>query len=111
MSERTAILQERHILLRQNAGNDTLCCHDGLPSYRRQRSYASAPDINADDHVDTGRQLVAVLAGKYLNVYNDTGFAMRRSREVSRTIAGLLAEDRARSRRSLCGQLGLALQG
>ena len=107
--ERTAVLEERHVLLRQDARNDTLVAV-AARHLIADRDLALLRDINADDHVDTGRQLVAVLAGKYLNVYNDTRFAVRRTQRGITNLTGLLAEDRA-EQALLCGQLGLALRG
>ena len=61
--QRRAVRQERHILLRQDAGHDALvavaACHliaDGDLSLLR--------DVDAHDLVDAGSQLVAVLAGE-----------------------------------------------
>ena len=68
--QRTAVGQERHILHRKHAGHNTLVtvtaghliAHGDL---------SLLGDIDADSLVHAGRQLVAVLSGKYLGIHDD----------------------------------------
>ncbi len=67
-------------------------------------------DIDADDLVDTGGQLVAVFAGEDLDIDDDAGFAVRDLQGGIADLAGLFAEDGAQQA-LLSRQLRLALRG
>ena len=99
----------RHILLRQDAGNDTLvavtACH-----LIADADLALLSDVAADDLAHTGLQLVAVLRGEDLDVHDDAVLAVRHTQRGVTHLAGLLAED-GTEQALLSGQLGLALRG
>ena len=106
--QRRAIRQERHILLRQDAG------HDALVAVAARHLIADGDltllrDVDAHDLVDAGSQLVAVLAGERLDVDDDAGLAVRDLQRGIADFARLLAEDRA-EQALLCRQLRLALR-
>ena len=73
--QRRASRQERHVLLGQDPGDDALVTvttghliADGdLPLLG---------DIDPDDLVDTGRELVAIFSGENLDIDNNAGFAV-----------------------------------
>ena len=74
--QRTSVRQERHILYRKYAGNDTLVtmtsCH--LITYR---NLTFLGNVNADSLVYARSQLVAVLSGKYFCVDDDAVSTVR----------------------------------
>ena len=106
--QRRTIRQERHILLRQNAGDNTLVA----VTARHLIANGNFPllrDVNADDLIDAGSELVAVFSREDLHVDNDAGLAVR---DLQRRIADfscLLAEDGAKQP-LFCGELGFALR-
>ena len=74
--ERSAVLHKRHILLRENAGNNALVA----VTSRHLVAYAYLSllsDIAADNLVYSGGQLVAVCTGVNLNINHDAVFAVR----------------------------------
>ena len=107
--QRGAVGQVGHIFARKDAGNDALVAvaaghlvADGDLSLLR--------DIHADDLVDAGIHLVAVLAGEDLDVDDDAALAVGHLQGGVADLAGLLAEDRAQQA-LFRGQVGLALRG
>ena len=96
--QRTAVGQERHILYRKYTGNDTLvsvtACH--LISYG---DLTLLSDVDTYGLIYTRRQLVAVLSGKYLGVYDDTILAVGYLQGGITHLAGLLTEDGAQQSR------------
>ena len=107
--QRGAVGQVGHILLRQDAGNDTLvavtACH-----LIADADLTLLSDVAADDLAHTGLQLVAVLRGEDLDVHDDAVLAVRHTQRGVTHLAGLLAED-GTEQALLSGQLGLALRG
>ena len=108
-SERRTVGHEGHILLRQDAGDNTLvavtACH-----LIADADLALLSDVAADDLAHAGLQLVAVLRGKDLDVHDDAVLAVGHAQRGVTHLAGLLAEDGA-EQALLSGQLGLALRG
>ena len=107
--QRSAVGQVGHILLRQDAGNDTLvtvtACH-----LIADADLTLLSDIAADDLTHTGLQLVAVFRGKDLDIHNDAVCAVGHTQRGVAHLAGLLTEDGAQQA-LLSSQLGLALRG
>ena len=107
--QRSAVGQVGHILLRQNAGNDTLVtvtaghliAHGDL---------TLLGNIDTNHLIDTGRQLIAVLTGKDLYVYNGAALAVGHLQGGVTDLTGLLTED-GPQQLLLRGCLGLALGG
>ena len=105
--QRRAIRQERHVLLGQDPGDDALVTvtaghliADGdLPLLG---------DIDPDDLVDAGRELVAVFSGENLDIDNNAGFAVGDLQGGVADFPGLLAED-GPQQALLSRQLRLAL--
>ncbi|CDC29576.1 uncharacterized protein BN792_01787 [Faecalibacterium sp. CAG:82] len=107
--QRGAVGQVRHILLRQDAGNDTLvavtACH-----LIADADLALLSDVAADDLADAGLQLIAVLRSEDLDIHDDAVLAVRHTQGGVTHLAGLFAKDGA-EQALLSGQLGLALGG
>ena len=107
--QRSAVGQVGHILLRQDAGNDTLvtvtACH-----LIANADLTLLGDIAADDLAHTGLQLIAVLRGKDLDIHNDAVCAMGHTQGGVAHLACLLTKDGAQQA-LLGGQLGLTLRG
>ena len=106
--QRASVRQERHILHREHAGNDTLVtmasCHlisDGDLSLLR--------DVDAHCLVHARRQLITVLPREHLRIHNDAILTVRHFQGSIPYLARLLAEDRAEEP-LLCGQLCLSLR-
>ena len=104
-----AIILERHILFRQNPGDDTLVtvtsghliAHVNLSFCRNVDTYHL---------VYTRRQLaVSVLSAEYLNVYDDTGFTVRNSQRCISYFFGLLSKN-STEHPDFCGEIGFALR-
>ena len=74
--QRTAIWQERHILYRKYAGNDTLVTMTSCPLIT-YRNLTFLGNVNADSLVYARSQLVAVLSGKYFCVDDDAVSTVR----------------------------------
>ena len=74
--KRAAVRQERHILDREDPGDNTLvsvtACH-----LVADRDLSLLGDIDTHRLVDAGCQLVAVLPGKYLRGHHDAVFTVR----------------------------------
>src|SRR6266568_1422167 len=106
--DRGAVLQERHVLDRQDLGDDALVAVPAgelvavldLPLLRH---------VDPDQLVHAGGQLVAVLAGERPDPDDRTHLAVRDLEAGVAYLAGLLAEDRPQQP-LLRGQLGLALR-
>ena len=105
--DRRAVRQERHVLLRQDLGDDALVAV-AAGHLVADGDLALLGDRDADQAVDAGQQLVAVLAGEDLDVDDLAALAVRQAQRGVLHLAGLLAEDRAQQP-LLGGQLGLAL--
>ena len=107
--QRGAVGQVGHVLLRQDAGNDTLvavtACH-----LIANADLALLGDVAAHHLAHAGLQLVAVLRGEHLDVHDDTVSAVGHTQGGITHFACLLAEDGAQQA-LLGGQLGLALRG
>ena len=105
--DRGAVLQERHVLRRQDLGDDALVA---VPAGELVAvlDLALLGDVDPDQLVDAGRQLVAVLAAEDPDADDLAGLAVRHLQRGVAHLAGLLAEDRAQQP-LLRGQLGLAL--
>ena len=106
--QRGAVGQVGHVLLRQDAGNDTLvavtACH-----LIANADLALLGDVAAHDLAHAGLQLVAVLRGEHLDVHDDAVGAVGHTQGGITHFACLLAEDGAQQA-LLGGQLGLALR-
>ncbi len=101
--------QERHILLREDAGNNALVAV-AAGHLIADGNFTLLCDIDADDLIDAGGHLVAVLAGEDLDVHDDAGLAVRDLQGGIADLAGLFAENGAQQA-LLSRQLGLALRG
>ena len=73
------------------------------------RNFSLLSDINTDDLVNAGHQLVARLLSEYADIDNDTALTVRQTKRGVADLTRLLTEDRA-EQALLCGQLGLALR-
>ena len=106
--DRGAVGHVRHVLDRQDLGDDALVAV-ASGQLVADRDLALLGHVDADQLVDAGRQLVAVLAVEHLDVDDLAVLAVRHLQAGVADLAGLLAEDRAQQalfRR----QLGLALR-
>ena len=106
--QRGAVGQVRHILTRQDAGDDALVAvaagHLVADGY-----LALLRDIHADDLIDAGAHLVAVFTGEDLDVDYDAALAVGNFERGVAHFARLLAEYCA-EQTLLGGQIGLALR-
>mgnify|MGYP000703683748 CR=1 FL=1 len=107
--QRTSVLQERHIFLRQDAGNNTLVSvtsrhliSDGDLTF--------LCDIAANDHVDTRRKLIRIFSGEHLDIHDDAVFAVRNAQGGIADLSCLFTEDGAQQS-FLCIQLGFTFRG
>src|SRR4051794_36461289 len=103
----SAVLEERHVLDRQHLGDDALVA---VPAGELVAvgDLALLRDVDADQLVDTWRQLVAVLAAEHADTDDLAALTVRHLQRGVANLARLLTEDRAEQplfRR----QLGLAL--
>ena len=105
--ERSTVGQERHILLMQYAGNDTLVSVT-TRHFIADRDLSLLRNVAAHCHIDTCRELVAVLSCEYLYVNYYAAFAMRNTQRTVTHFPCLLAEDRTK-KSFFRGKLGLAL--
>ncbi|CAB4967503.1 unannotated protein [freshwater metagenome] len=105
--DRGAVLEERHVLLREDLGDDALVAV-AAGQLVALGDLALLGDVDADQLVDAGRQLVAVLAAEDADADDLAGLAVRDLEAGVADLAGLLAEDGAQQA-LLRGQLGLAL--
>src|SRR5205814_184441 len=104
--DRGAVLQERHVLDRQDLGDDALVT---VPAGELVAvlDLALLRHVDPDQLVHAGGQLVAVLAGECADPDDGTHLAVRHLEAGVADLAGLLAEDCAQQP-LLRGQLGLA---
>ena len=106
---RRAVRQERHVLDRQDLADDALVAV-ASGQLVAVGDLALLGHVDADQLVDTGRQLVVVLAGEHPNADHLAGLAVRHLQRGVADLAGLLTEDRTQQS-LLRGQLGLTLRG
>ena len=92
--ERLTILKERHILFRKYSGDNTLVTVTS-GHLIADVDLSLGGDVYADKFIYSGRKLVAVLAGKYLNVHNDTCLAVRNLKGCISNFSCLLTKDGA----------------
>src|SRR5271166_3392662 len=107
--DRSPVGEERHVLDRQDLGDDTLV----TVAARQLVAVGDLPllgDVDAHQLVDTRRQLVAVLAGEHPDADDLAFLTVRDLQRGVPHLTGLLTEDRA-EQALLRGQLGLALGG
>ena len=98
-----------HVLDREDLGDDALVAV-AAGELVADRDLALLGDVDPDELVDAGRQLVAVLPGEDLDVDDLAALAVRHLQRGVADLAGLLAEDRAQQA-LFRSQLGLALRG
>ena len=108
MSTGVPSFEERHVLGRQDLRDDALVA---VPAGELVAvlDLALLGDVDPDELVDAGRQLVAVLTAEDADADDLAGLAVRHLQRGVAHLAGLLAEDRAQQP-LLRGQLGLALR-
>ncbi len=106
---RGAVGEERHVLGRQDLADHALVA---VPAGELVAvgDLALLGDVDADQFVDAGGQLVVVLAGEHPDSDDLAGLAVRHLQRGVADLAGLLTEDRPQQP-LLRGQLGLALRG
>ena len=106
--QRTPVRKERHILHRKHTRNHTL-----VPMTSRHLvAYGNLPllrNINADSLVHARRQLVAVIPGKYLCVYNNAVFSVRYFQGSIPDLTRFFSENRAQQT-LFCCQFRLSLR-
>ena len=102
-----AVRQERHVLLGQDLGHDALVAV-AAGHLVADRDLALGGDADADEPVDAGQQLVALLAAELAHVHDLAPLAVRQAQAGVLHLARLLTEDGAQQA-LLRGQLGLAL--
>ena len=107
--DRRAVGQERHVLDGQDLADDALVAV-ASGQLVAVGDLALLRDVDADQLVDAGRQLVVVLAGEHPDADDLAGLAVRHLQRRVADLARLLTEDRAQQP-LLRGQLGLALRG
>lgn len=90
--ERSAVGQERHILLRQDAGDDALVTM-AASHLITHGDLTLLSDIATDDFVHAGAHLIAVGAGEHLNLDNNSVLTVRHAHRGIAHLACLLAED------------------
>ena len=105
--QRSAIRQERHILLRQDAGNNTLVSVTS-GHLIAHRDLTALCDIYPHHLIDLSGQLIGVFTGEYLDIHDDAIFAVRYLQGGIPHLSGLLSEDGAKQP-FLGNQFGLAL--
>src|SRR2546423_3929532 len=106
--DRAAVLEERHVLLGNDARDHALVAV-AAGELVALRDLALLRDVDANELVDAGRQVVPGLAGERLDVDDDAALAVRNLERGVADLARLLLEDRA-DQLLLGGQLGLALR-
>ena len=106
--DRRAVRHERHVLDRQDLGDDALVA---VPSGHlvADADLALLGHADPDQAVDAREQLVAVVAAELPDVDHDAALAVRQAQRRVAHLARLLAEDRPQEA-LLGGQLGLALR-
>ena len=104
---RRPVLEERHVLDRQDLGDDALVAV-AAGQLVTVGDLALVGDVDADELVDTRRQVVAEVGAELLDPDDGAGLAVRDLERRVADLAGLLTEDGAQQA-LLRGQLGLAL--
>src|SRR2546430_1392412 len=102
-----AVRQVRHVLRRHDPGDDALVAV-AAGHLVAGRDLSLLGDVDPDHLVDSGTELVLVLAGEDLDVDHDSALAMRYAQARVAHLARLLTEDRT-EQALLSRQLGLAL--
>src|SRR5216683_1973568 len=104
---RRAVLEERHVLDREDLGDDALVA---VPPGQLVPigDLALLRDVDPDQLVDPRGQLVAVLPGEHADPDDLAGFTVRHLERGVSDLARLLSEDRAQQP-LFRGQLGLAI--
>src|SRR4051812_33211059 len=105
--DRRAVLEERHVLLRQDLRDDPLVAV-APGELVAVGDLAHLRDVDPDQLVDAGGQLVAVLAREHADADDLARLAVLDLQRRVADLARLLTEDRA-EQALLGGQLGLAL--
>ena len=108
MSTGGAVGHVRHVLDREDLGDDALVAV-AAGELVADADLALLGDVDPDQLVDAGGQLVAVLAGEHLDVDDLAALAVRHLEAGVADLAGLLTEDGAQQA-LLGGELGLALR-
>ena len=106
--DRRTVGEERHVLDRQDLGDDTLVAVTA-GELVALLDLALLRDEHANELVDAGRQVVAVVARERGDRDDAAGLAVRHLERRVADLAGLLAEDGAQEA-LLGGELGLALR-
>ena len=107
--QRGAVGQVGHILLRQDAGNDTLVAV-AAGHLIADADLTLLGDVAADDLAHTGLQLIAVLRGKDLDIHKMPYAPLGHTQRGIAHLAGFLTED-GTQQALLSSQLGLTLPG
>ncbi len=107
--DRRAVGQERHVLDRQDLGDDALVAV-AAGELVAHADLALLGDVDPHELVDAGRQLVALVAAEHLDVDDLALLAVGHLEAGVADLAGLLTEDGAQQA-LLGGELGLALGG
>ena len=94
MSQRRAVRQERHILLRQNAGDNALVSV-AASHFVADGDLSALRNVAAYELVHTRRKLVAVFTREDFYVHNDARLAVRHAQRRVAHLARLFAENRA----------------
>ena len=105
--DRGPVGQEGHVLLGQDLGHDTLVAV-AAGHLVADADLALGRDADADQAVDAGQQLGALLAVELRDLDDLAALAVGQAQAGVLHLARLLTEDRAQQA-LLCGQLGLAL--
>src|SRR5688572_20620654 len=105
--DRGAVLEEGHVLLRQDLRDDALVAV-ASGELVAVGDLAHLGDVDPDQLVDAGGQLVAVLAREHADADDLAGLTVLDLEAGVADLAGLLAEDRPQQP-LLRGELGLAL--
>ena len=104
-----AVGQERHVLDREDLGDDALVAV-AAGQLVAHADLALLGDVDPDELVDAGRQLVVLVAAEHLDVDDLAGLAVGHLEAGVAHLAGLLTEDGPQEA-LLGGELGLALGG
>ena len=106
--KRASVRQERHVLHREDPGDDTLvsmtACH-----LITDRNLSLLRDIDTNRLVDSRRQFIAVLLREHLRSHNDSILTVRDLQRCVSHLSCLLAEDCTQKALFRC-QLRLALR-
>ena len=105
--DRAAVGQERHVLLRQDLGDDALVAV-AAGHLVADRDLALLGDGHPDEPIDARLEVVVPLASELPDLDHLAPLAMRQAERAVLHLASLLAEDRPQQA-LLRGQLGLAL--